>query len=106
MHRINNTAQRIGSCLRSVIVAGKILLHFVLYAGKRELCTGAFDLEKVATLPCQCIQMPACRERQGKHDTGAVDQLTGGNIRGAANAGAFDIFPLRLNQQQLRSAAG
>ena len=45
-------------------------------------------------------------ERQLQKLPRPVDQLTGGNVRGAADAGTLHISALRLHQKQLRGAAG
>ena len=53
----------------------------------------------------ECEPLPK-DSRQFEQLTCTVDQLTGGNIGGAANFGAFHVFPLRLYQKQFRGAAG
>jgi len=45
-------------------------------------------------------------ERQIQKLSRPIDQLPGGNVRGAADAGTLHISALRLYQKQLRGAAG
>ena len=84
------------------------LLNLILNAGQGEGKVRAFDLEGFLHpgFGADGIQMLSRRERKLQQLSCTVDQLTGGNIRGAADFGAPDVLPFRLHQQQLRGAAG
>ena len=84
------------------------LLHLVLHPGKGKAASVAFHTEHIPELclTAQFIQLLPRWKGQPQKLTGAVNQLTGGDVRGAAQLGAGYVLPLRLYKQQLRGAPG
>ena len=108
IHRARNAPQSVSRSFGRVSAGGMELLHLILHAGKGKFAVPALDAEHILPrrFPAEAVQMLARWERQLQKLPRPVDQLTGGNVRGAADAGTLHILALRLYQEQLRGAAG
>ena len=86
-----------------------VLLDLILHAGKGECGPLHLDAEDLPVLrgTAQGVDVLAGRKRQAEQLAGPVDELTGGDVRRAADLlGMHAALPLRRDAQKLRRAAG
>ena len=86
-----------------------VLLDLILHAGKGECGPLHLDAEDLPVLrgPAQGVDVLAGRKRQAEQLAGPVDELTGGDVRRAADPlGMHAALLLRRDAQKLRRTAG
>ena len=105
----NEAALHIARRLLRGISRRMVLLDLILHAGKGECGPLHLDAEDLPVLrgPAQGVDVLAGRKRQAEQLAGPVDELTGGDVRRAADLlGMHAALPLRRDAQKLRRAAG